>query len=83
MKVPYSRFKTSRNLESAINGDFPSHGHSKVKLHEKLAGLLGESAYIDPRYVEKAKEAQEMLKIVRSEEVKATKSKIVTKCSNN
>lgn len=71
LKAPYSRFRTSRNLESAIAGDFPSHGFSNLKLHEKLSGLLGETAYLDSRYAEKAKQAQENLKIVRQKEAKS------------
>jgi RNA-directed DNA polymerase len=65
LKVPRSRFRTSRNLESAISGSISTHGHSQLKLHEKLAGLLGETAFIDPSYKERAFKAQERLKAVR------------------
>jgi RNA-directed DNA polymerase len=65
LRVPYSRFRTSRNLESAIAGNFSAHGHSNLKLHEKLAGLLGETAYIDSSYKERAAKAQERLKVAR------------------
>ena len=68
LKVPHNRFRTSRNLESAICGTFPTHGHSNLKLHEKLAGLLGETAYLDSSYSVRAAKAQEKLKAVRLKE---------------
>jgi RNA-directed DNA polymerase len=66
LSVPHSRFLTARNLESAIAGNFSAHGNSTLKLHEKLAGLLGETAYIDPSYKGWAKKAQLDLRAVRN-----------------
>lgn len=67
LRAPHSRFLTARNLESAIAGNFSMHGYSKLKLHEKRAGLLGETAYIDASYKNWAADAQTDLKTARSE----------------
>jgi hypothetical protein len=66
LSAPHSRFLTARHLESAIAGDSQTYGFSKVKLLEKKAGLLGETAYLDPAYKNWAAHAQIDLKVARA-----------------
>ncbi|MBF6648035.1 reverse transcriptase family protein [Methylobacter sp. BlB1] len=68
LAVPHSRFLTARKLELAIAGKFPMHGNSMLKLCEKLAGLLGETACIDPTYKKWAEKAQEDLRKARTKD---------------
>lgn len=62
LKAPHSRFMTSRKLRLSIDGINPPHGFSKIKLLEKRAGLLGETAYLDNNYKNLAIKAQLELK---------------------
>lgn len=48
LRVPYSRFKKARRIELAIDGT--SDATKKLELTRKLAGLLGEAAFLDSRY---------------------------------
>jgi len=70
LKAPYSRFMTARNLESSISENSPRHGFSKIKLLEKKAGLLGETAYLDPAYTKVAEKAYVELKEARYKDKK-------------
>jgi len=46
--VPNSRFHKARKIQMAINAE--PDPQKKIALMEKLAGLIGEAAYLDPRY---------------------------------
>jgi RNA-directed DNA polymerase len=46
--VPNSRFHKARKIQQAI--DLASDRVTKILLMQKLAGLLGEAAFLDPRY---------------------------------
>lgn len=52
--VPHARLLTVRRLEDAINGKMDSFGFAEGKLLEKLAGVLNEASYLDPRFRSKA-----------------------------
>lgn len=65
LRAPYSRFRTARNLQSAISGEMlDRHGFCKSKLLEKRAGLFGEIASIDPTHKKSAEKAYLELKKV-------------------
>ncbi|GAW86874.1 conserved hypothetical protein [Bathymodiolus platifrons methanotrophic gill symbiont] len=72
LRAPYSRFMTARRIKKAIDGKAPMHNFSKIKLLEKRAGLLGETAYLDPTYKRAAKNAQIELKNARNQIKKST-----------
>ncbi|WP_367863437.1 reverse transcriptase family protein [Pseudomonas guariconensis] len=59
--VPHARLLTVRRLEAAINGRIESYGFSEVKLMEKLAGVLNEASYLDPKFRSKALSARATL----------------------
>ncbi|GFO73669.1 RNA-directed DNA polymerase [Bathymodiolus japonicus methanotrophic gill symbiont] len=65
LRAPYSRFMTARRIKLAIDGKASTHNYSKIKLLEKRAGLLGETAYLDPTYKGLAQKAQLDLKTAR------------------
>lgn len=48
LSVPFSRFRKARRIEEAIVKS--SDNDERHSLRRKLAGLLGEAAYLDPRY---------------------------------
>lgn len=48
VRVPHARFRKARAIELAIRVE--TDLLAKLKLSERLAGLLGEAAYLDPRY---------------------------------
>ena len=50
-----------RSLEAAINGEIESFGFTERKLMEKLAGLLNEASYLDPKFRDKALAARAQL----------------------
>lgn len=52
--VPYARMLTVRRLQAAIDGKIESFGFDEIKLHEKLAGVLNEASYLDPKFRSKA-----------------------------
>lgn len=60
--VPYSRLLTVRRLEAAIDGRIDSYGFTEMKLLEKLAGVLNEASYLDPKF--KARAITARLKLV-------------------
>lgn len=59
ISVPYMRFKKMRKIESAIFSE--KDGLVKFKLMQRLSGLLGEAAYLDPRYKRLASESYRSL----------------------
>lgn len=59
--VPYSRLVSVRRLEAAINGDIDNYGFTELKLLEKLAGVLNEASYLDPKFRSKALAARKNL----------------------
>lgn len=67
LRVPFTRFRTARNLQAAVIDPSKRHGLSELKLKEKLAGLLGEAAYLDPSYRGMADTAYESLKAAKAE----------------
>lgn len=48
ISVPFSRFKKARRIQLAINS--ATDAEEKLVLNRKLAGLLGEAAFLDKRY---------------------------------
>ncbi len=46
--VPNSRFHKARKIQQAVEAE--ADRLMKIQLMQKLAGLLGEAAYLDPRY---------------------------------
>jgi len=50
LKVPHSRFKKARAIEQRIRSIPTSDTAERLVLHRKLAGLLGEAAFLDARY---------------------------------
>jgi len=61
--VPYSRFRKARAIMAAIDAE--TYAVRKLKLAQKLAGLLGEAAYLDKRYSSWAKFSYRSLKQVK------------------
>lgn len=59
--VPHARLLTVRRLEDAINGKMDSFGFNETKLLEKLAGVLNEASYLDPKFRLKALHARSNL----------------------
>jgi RNA-directed DNA polymerase len=59
VSVPNSRFLKARKIQLAINAETDSL--KKIQLMQKLAGLLGEAAYLDPRYKDLAKRSYRSL----------------------
>lgn len=59
--VPHARLVSARRLEAAINGEIESFGFTERKLMEKLAGLLNEASYLDPKFRDKALAARAQL----------------------
>ncbi|MFA7243083.1 MAG: reverse transcriptase family protein [Sulfuricellaceae bacterium] len=59
--VPHSRFKKARKIMAAIDAKKQAVG--KLPLVQKLAGLLGEAAFLDSRYSSWAKRSYYDLKI--------------------
>ncbi|TAM05449.1 MAG: RNA-directed DNA polymerase [Paraburkholderia sp.] len=59
--VPHSRFRKARMLAAAIaTTDDPALTH---KLYERLAGLLGEAAYLDGRFTSWKEDTARLLKL--------------------
>jgi RNA-directed DNA polymerase len=63
--VPYSRLVSVRRLEAAINGEIDNFGFTEQKLMEKLAGVLNEASYLDPKFKQKAVEARVNINAVK------------------
>lgn len=61
--VPYARIVSVRRLEAAINGEIDRYGFSEQKLMEKLAGVLNEASYLDPKFKHKALLARNSLSL--------------------
>jgi hypothetical protein len=76
IQVPHSRFRKARAIVAAIDSEIRLA--EKAALSRKLAGLLGEAAYLDTRYSAWAKRSYEDLKLVenllKSEENSTTSS---------
>lgn len=49
ISVPFARFKKARRIEVAIEDAEP--GPLQIKMLQQLAGLLGEAAYLDKRFL--------------------------------
>ncbi|MDP9523888.1 reverse transcriptase family protein [Pseudomonas putida] len=60
--VPYARMITVRRLQAAIDGKIDNFGFTEFKLREKLAGVLNEASYLDPKFQSKALIARGNLK---------------------
>lgn len=69
--VPYGRFKKARRIESVLNAEADSA--LRLKLIQKLAGLLGEAAFLDPRYQAWARSSYGLLAEARLIETKKNK----------
>lgn len=50
IRVPYARFSKARKIHKAIKTGINNYNFTKLELHRKLAGLLGEASYLDERY---------------------------------
>lgn len=61
--VPNSRFHKARKIQEAINQE--GDRARKIALMQKLSGLLGEAAYLDPRYKALGKRAHRTLSAFR------------------
>lgn len=61
--VPHSRFMKARAVSAAIDAEKQSS--DQLPLVQKLAGLLGEAAFLDKRYATWAKRSYSKLKIVK------------------
>ena len=61
--VPFGRFKKARRIERAIAGS--SDYLEKIRLMQKLSGLLGEAAYLDGSYKLWAKSSYRRLADIR------------------
>jgi len=48
ISVPFSRFRKARKIEQVLGNTFDPL--ERLSLQRKLAGLLGEAAYLDSRY---------------------------------
>lgn len=59
--VPHSRLLTVRRLEAAIDGKIDNFGFTEIKLIEKLAGVLNEASYLDPKFKSRANTARASL----------------------
>jgi len=59
--VPHARLVSVRRLEAAINGEIDNYGFTELKLMEKLAGVLNEASYLDPKFQSKAGAARTKL----------------------
>ncbi len=57
--VPFSRFRKARRIQIAIQSE--SEFDKKIELSRKLAGLLGEAAFLDKRYAGWAKSSYQIL----------------------
>ncbi|WP_277960740.1 reverse transcriptase family protein [Pseudomonas sp. RIT-To-2] len=51
IRVPNARHRKMRLIRTAITSGKGTHGFSKKELEYKLAGLLGEAAYLDPSHL--------------------------------
>lgn len=63
--VPNSRFMSARRLQEAIDGTYDSHGFTEAQLAAKLAGVMNEASYLDPRFHAKALDARKRLAKVK------------------
>jgi len=63
IRVPHNRFWKARGIKAAI--DTEKDTTKKIQLIQKLAGLLGEAAFLDRRYADWAKSSYEHLKLVK------------------
>jgi len=63
--VPHSRFLKARGVMAAIDAE--AHAVGKLPLTQKLAGLLGEAAFLDKRYSSWAKRSYSDLKLVKEQ----------------
>jgi RNA-directed DNA polymerase len=61
--VPHSRFMKARAVSAAIDAE--KKASDKLPLIQKLAGLLGEAAFLDKRYSTWAKRSYNNLKVVK------------------
>lgn len=69
--VPHCRFKKARAVAAALKVEKDTS--VKLSLIQKLAGLLGEAAFLDKRYAKWAKRSYDDLRKVR-EEIESNKS---------
>lgn len=74
VSVPHSRFLKARNINSAIN--LETNRLKKIKLMQKLAGLLGEAAYLDLQYKGLAKQSYRSLAAFRMDSPAITSSSV-------
>lgn len=65
LAVPNARFLKARRISEVLNVE--SDLHAKLKLSQKLAGLLGEAAFLDRRYSGWARASYEELAAVQEE----------------
>ena len=72
--VFYSRFMKARAISAAIDAEKQASG--KLPLIQKLAGLLGEAAFLDKRYATWAKRSYSKLKVVKESAEKEQFAKI-------
>jgi hypothetical protein len=62
--VPYARFKKARAITAAINAE--TEHVKKLLLTQKLAGLLGEAAFLDKRYSIWARRSYAKMKLLKN-----------------
>lgn len=67
IKVPHSRFLKARAIASAIAKHAPADVQQRLSLQRKLAGLLGEAAFLDRRYAGWANRSYADLRVVQAE----------------
>lgn len=67
VRVPHARFLKARAIASAIMAHAKSDVQHRLSLQRKLAGLLGEAAFLDSRYAGWADRAYADLRIIQAE----------------
>ncbi|CAB3639659.1 hypothetical protein CEY09_18775 [Achromobacter marplatensis] len=67
IKVPHARFLKARAIASAIAKHAPADVQQRLLLQRKLAGLLGEAAFLDGRYAGWANRSYVDLRAIQEE----------------
>ncbi|MES1977283.1 MAG: reverse transcriptase family protein [Pseudomonadota bacterium] len=79
VSVPNSRFRKARKIQLAIEAE--TDKLKKIQLMQKLNGLLGEAAYLDPKYKTLAKRSYRSLADLRNNTPTITGSQSFTDVS--